>query len=144
MNTYLLLHLIAGCMFSLWKSVVAHFLYLAVLFLSVLGQIWWIRCLCLFTTLFISKAGLDIWLILYLLFCFWQFNLVWINMYAGLAHPPLYFYSGGVKEFLATVKQHVLLVRLASGLTPWFFFILSLSLVNNIVTILLIICCTTY
>lgn len=31
---------------------------------------------------------------------------------AGLAFPPLYFYTGGVREFLATVKQHVLLVRL--------------------------------
>ncbi|KAL0451893.1 UNVERIFIED_CONTAM: TBC1 domain family member 17, partial [Sesamum latifolium] len=29
----------------------------------------------------------------------------------GLAFPPLYFYNGGVREFLATVKQHVLLVR---------------------------------
>nr|XP_025630407.1 TBC1 domain family member 15 isoform X2 [Arachis hypogaea] len=29
----------------------------------------------------------------------------------GLAYPPLYFYSGGVKEFLATIKQHVLLLR---------------------------------
>lgn len=33
-------------------------------------------------------------------------------LFAGLAFPPLYFYNGGVKEFLATVKQHVLLVRL--------------------------------
>ncbi|KAJ7956730.1 RabGAP/TBC domain-containing protein [Quillaja saponaria] len=31
----------------------------------------------------------------------------------GLAFPPLYFYSGGVKKFLATVKQHVFLVRSA-------------------------------
>ncbi|XVF34612.1 hypothetical protein REPUB_Repub18cG0074100 [Reevesia pubescens] len=31
----------------------------------------------------------------------------------GLAFPPLYFYNGGVKEFLATVKQHVLLLRSA-------------------------------
>jgi hypothetical protein len=32
--------------------------------------------------------------------------------FAGLAFPPLYFYNGGVKEFLATIKQHVFLVRL--------------------------------
>ncbi|QHN92094.1 TBC1 domain family member [Arachis hypogaea] len=30
-----------------------------------------------------------------------------------LVYPPLYFYSGGVKEFLATIKQHVLLLRSA-------------------------------
>lgn len=30
----------------------------------------------------------------------------------GLAFPPLYFYNGGVKEFLGTIKQHVFLVRL--------------------------------
>ncbi|PPS12609.1 hypothetical protein GOBAR_AA08034 [Gossypium barbadense] len=28
-----------------------------------------------------------------------------------LAFPPLYFYNGGVREFLATVKQHVLLME---------------------------------
>lgn len=32
--------------------------------------------------------------------------------FIGLAYPPLYFYNGGVKEFLATIKQHVFLVRL--------------------------------
>ncbi|KAK9690543.1 hypothetical protein RND81_09G136300 [Saponaria officinalis] len=32
-------------------------------------------------------------------------------LFAGLAFPPLYFYNGGVKEFLATIKQHVSLVR---------------------------------
>ncbi|XP_019452646.1 PREDICTED: TBC1 domain family member 17-like [Lupinus angustifolius] len=39
----------------------------------------------------------------------WQYIIVVLS--TGLAYPPLYFYSGGVKEFLATVKQHVLLVR---------------------------------
>uniref|UniRef100_A0A7N0ZYH8 TBC1 domain family member 15 n=1 Tax=Kalanchoe fedtschenkoi TaxID=63787 RepID=A0A7N0ZYH8_KALFE len=29
----------------------------------------------------------------------------------GLAFPPLYFYNGGVREFLATTKQHVFIVR---------------------------------
>ncbi|MBA0777395.1 hypothetical protein Gotri_005415 [Gossypium trilobum] len=33
--------------------------------------------------------------------------------FAGLAYPTLYFYNGGVREFLATVKQHVLLMRSA-------------------------------
>ncbi|MFQ6627638.1 hypothetical protein Gotur_004727 [Gossypium turneri] len=28
-----------------------------------------------------------------------------------LAFPPLYFYNGGVREFLTTIKQHVFLVR---------------------------------
>ncbi|KAH1067771.1 hypothetical protein J1N35_032758 [Gossypium stocksii] len=32
---------------------------------------------------------------------------------SGLAFPPLYFYNGGVREFLATVKQHVVLLRSA-------------------------------
>ncbi|KAJ1443915.1 Rab-GTPase-TBC domain [Sesbania bispinosa] len=41
----------------------------------------------------------------------WQYIIVVQS--SGLAHPPLYFYSGGVKEFLATIKQHVLLVRSA-------------------------------
>ncbi|KAL5065146.1 hypothetical protein RYX36_026883 [Vicia faba] len=41
----------------------------------------------------------------------WQYIIVVLS--SGLAHPPLYFYSGGVKEFLATIKQHVLLVRSA-------------------------------
>ncbi|KAI4379485.1 hypothetical protein MLD38_005775 [Melastoma candidum] len=41
----------------------------------------------------------------------WQYIIV--VMSSGLAHPPLYFYSGGVKEFLATIKQHVFLVRSA-------------------------------
>ncbi|KAL0382891.1 UNVERIFIED_CONTAM: TBC1 domain family member 15, partial [Sesamum calycinum] len=39
----------------------------------------------------------------------WQYIIV--VMSSGLAFPPLYFYNGGVREFLATVKQHVLLVR---------------------------------
>ncbi|OIV99898.1 hypothetical protein TanjilG_26236 [Lupinus angustifolius] len=41
----------------------------------------------------------------------WQYVIVVLS--SGLAYPPLYFYSGGVKEFLATIKQHVLLVRSA-------------------------------
>ncbi|CAL0325651.1 unnamed protein product [Lupinus luteus] len=41
----------------------------------------------------------------------WQYIIVVLS--SGLAYPPLYFYSGGVKEFLATIKQHVLLVRSA-------------------------------
>ena len=39
----------------------------------------------------------------------WQYIIVVLS--SGLAYPPLYFYSGGVKEFLATIKQHVLLLR---------------------------------
>ncbi|CAJ1944606.1 unnamed protein product [Sphenostylis stenocarpa] len=39
----------------------------------------------------------------------WQYIIVVLS--SGLAYPPLYFYSGGVKEFLATIKQNVLLVR---------------------------------
>ncbi|XP_040971042.1 TBC1 domain family member 17 isoform X2 [Gossypium hirsutum] len=41
----------------------------------------------------------------------WQYIIVVLSF--GLAFPPLYFYNGGVREFLATVKQHVLLVRSA-------------------------------
>ncbi|KAL4296837.1 hypothetical protein GQ457_12G023910 [Hibiscus cannabinus] len=41
----------------------------------------------------------------------WQYIIVVLSF--GLAYPPLYFYNGGVREFLATVKQHVLLVRSA-------------------------------
>ncbi|XP_058760041.1 uncharacterized protein LOC131633335 [Vicia villosa] len=43
----------------------------------------------------------------------WQYIIVVLS--SGLAHPPLYFYSGGVKEFLATIKQHVLLARSAEN-----------------------------
>ena len=32
-------------------------------------------------------------------------------LFSGLAFPPLYFYNGGVREFLATVKQQSFLVR---------------------------------
>ncbi|KAL5183532.1 TBC1 domain family member 15 [Glycine soja] len=39
----------------------------------------------------------------------WQYVIVVLS--SGPSYPPLYFYSGGVKEFLATIKQHVLLVR---------------------------------
>ncbi|KAJ8753176.1 hypothetical protein K2173_017755 [Erythroxylum novogranatense] len=39
----------------------------------------------------------------------WQYIIVVLS--SGLAFPPLYFYNGGVKEFLATVKQHVFIVR---------------------------------
>ncbi|KAK1437462.1 hypothetical protein QVD17_03253 [Tagetes erecta] len=39
----------------------------------------------------------------------WQYVIVVLS--SGLAFPPLYFYSGGLREFLATIKQHVLMVR---------------------------------
>ncbi|XVF88339.1 hypothetical protein PTKIN_Ptkin19aG0042900 [Pterospermum kingtungense] len=41
----------------------------------------------------------------------WQYIIVVLS--SGLAFPPLYFYNGGVREFLATVKQHIFLVRSA-------------------------------
>ncbi|XP_059635136.1 uncharacterized protein LOC132277317 isoform X3 [Cornus florida] len=41
----------------------------------------------------------------------WQYIIVVLS--SGLAFPPLYFYNGGVKEFLATIKQHVFLARSA-------------------------------
>ncbi|GAB4832834.1 hypothetical protein Ancab_006849 [Ancistrocladus abbreviatus] len=41
----------------------------------------------------------------------WQYIIVVSS--DGLAYPPLYFYNGGVREFLATIKQHVFLVRSA-------------------------------
>ncbi|KAG9450629.1 hypothetical protein H6P81_010594 [Aristolochia fimbriata] len=41
----------------------------------------------------------------------WQYIIVVLQ--TGLAFPPLYFYNGGVREFLATIKQHVPLVRSA-------------------------------
>lgn len=41
----------------------------------------------------------------------WQYVIVVLS--SGLAYPPLYFYNGGVKEFLATIKQHVYLARSA-------------------------------
>ncbi|KAG4189685.1 hypothetical protein ERO13_A08G238200v2 [Gossypium hirsutum] len=39
----------------------------------------------------------------------WQYIIVVLS--SGLAFPPLYFYNGGVREFLTTIKQHVFLVR---------------------------------
>ncbi|KAF5175973.1 Tbc1 domain family member [Thalictrum thalictroides] len=39
----------------------------------------------------------------------WQYLIIVLS--SGLAFPPLYFYNGGVREFLATIKQHVFLVR---------------------------------
>ncbi|XP_058182124.1 uncharacterized protein LOC131300342 isoform X3 [Rhododendron vialii] len=39
----------------------------------------------------------------------WQYLIVVLS--SGLAFPPLYFYNGGVREFLASVKRHVFLVR---------------------------------
>ncbi|CAM8969332.1 unnamed protein product [Rhodiola kirilowii] len=39
----------------------------------------------------------------------WQYIIVVLS--SGLAFPPLYFYNGGVREFLATTKQHVFIVR---------------------------------
>ncbi|KAI7988985.1 TBC1 domain family member 15 [Camellia lanceoleosa] len=41
----------------------------------------------------------------------WQYIIVVLS--SGLAFPPFYFYNGGVKELLATIKQHVSLVRSA-------------------------------
>uniref|UniRef100_A0A162AA08 Rab-GAP TBC domain-containing protein n=1 Tax=Daucus carota subsp. sativus TaxID=79200 RepID=A0A162AA08_DAUCS len=41
----------------------------------------------------------------------WQYIIVVLS--SGLAFPPLYFYNGGVREFLGTIKQHVSLVRSA-------------------------------
>ncbi|CBI28236.3 uncharacterized protein LOC100260961 isoform X2 [Vitis vinifera] len=41
----------------------------------------------------------------------WQYVIVVLS--SGLAFPPLYFYNGGVREFLATIKQHAFLVRSA-------------------------------
>ncbi|KAK6945138.1 Rab-GTPase-TBC domain [Dillenia turbinata] len=41
----------------------------------------------------------------------WQYIIVVLS--SGLAFPPLYFYNGGVREFLATIKQHIFLVRSA-------------------------------
>ncbi|XP_057856368.1 uncharacterized protein LOC131065754 isoform X2 [Cryptomeria japonica] len=41
----------------------------------------------------------------------WQYIIV--VLISGLAFPPLYFYNGGVREFLATLKEHVFLVRSA-------------------------------
>uniref|UniRef100_A0A0V0IMF0 TBC1 domain family member 15 n=1 Tax=Solanum chacoense TaxID=4108 RepID=A0A0V0IMF0_SOLCH len=41
----------------------------------------------------------------------WQYVIVVLS--SGLAFPPLYFYNGGVREFLATIKQHAYLVRSA-------------------------------
>ncbi|MBA0838776.1 hypothetical protein Goarm_004568, partial [Gossypium armourianum] len=43
----------------------------------------------------------------------YQYMLRTLSKEDGLAFPPLYFYNGGVREFLATVKQHVLLMRSA-------------------------------
>ncbi|GKC44399.1 RabGAP/TBC domain-containing protein [Tanacetum coccineum] len=39
----------------------------------------------------------------------WQYVIVVLS--SGLAYPPLYFYSGGVREFLTIIKQHVLIAR---------------------------------
>ncbi|XP_008785780.1 TBC1 domain family member 15 [Phoenix dactylifera] len=41
----------------------------------------------------------------------WQYIIVVLS--SGLAFPPLYFYSGGVREFLATLKQHIFIMRSA-------------------------------
>ncbi|KAM7262568.1 hypothetical protein ACFE04_000251 [Oxalis oulophora] len=41
----------------------------------------------------------------------WQYVIVVLA--SGLAYPPFYFYNGGVREFLATIKQHTFLVRSA-------------------------------
>lgn len=41
----------------------------------------------------------------------WQYVIVVLS--SGLAYPPLYFYNGGVREFIATVKQHIFIARSA-------------------------------
>ncbi|KAK8953813.1 hypothetical protein KSP39_PZI002596 [Platanthera zijinensis] len=41
----------------------------------------------------------------------WQHIIV--VLLSGLTFPPLYFYTGGVREFLATLKQYVFIVRSA-------------------------------
>ncbi|PPR86696.1 hypothetical protein GOBAR_AA33996 [Gossypium barbadense] len=42
----------------------------------------------------------------------WQYIIVVLSSGRNrLALPPLYFYNGGVREFLTTIKQHVFLVR---------------------------------
>lgn len=53
-------------------------------------------------------------LLLIIFLCFQKFfpNFIVIaKSFAGLAFPPLYFYNGGVRDFLATIKQNVFLVR---------------------------------
>lgn len=39
----------------------------------------------------------------------WQYIIVVLT--SGLAFPPLYFHNGGIKEFLATLKEHVHIFR---------------------------------
>ncbi|KAG6551031.1 hypothetical protein Mapa_007264 [Marchantia paleacea] len=41
----------------------------------------------------------------------WQYIIIVLT--SGLAFPPLYFHNGGVKEFLATIRNHAILVRSA-------------------------------
>lgn len=48
-----------------------------------------------------------------LIYIYFSCQLISLHTYAGLAFPPLYFYSGGVREFLATLKQHIFIMRLA-------------------------------
>ncbi|GAB2232557.1 hypothetical protein Droror1_Dr00011597 [Drosera rotundifolia] len=43
----------------------------------------------------------------------WQYIVVLLS--SVLAYPPLYFYNGGVNEFLDTINQHVFLVRSVVG-----------------------------
>jgi hypothetical protein len=42
----------------------------------------------------------------------WQYIIIVLT--SGLAFPPLYFNNGGVREFLATLKAHAILVRLVT------------------------------
>jgi hypothetical protein len=42
----------------------------------------------------------------------WQYIIIVLT--SGLAFPPLYFNNGGVREFLATLKSHAILVRLVT------------------------------
>ncbi|CAN6450986.1 unnamed protein product [Victoria cruziana] len=41
------------------------------------------------------------------------FQYIIVVLRSGLAYPPLYFYNGGVREFLGALKQHVFLARSA-------------------------------
>jgi hypothetical protein len=88
---------------------------------------WCVCVLCLWLWVLGFKIeSIDTW------FYFSSF-LKW-RCFAGLAFPQLYFYNGGVKEFLATIKQHVFIVRLATDLVcnSFYFEILFLDLFLSI------------
>lgn len=51
----------------------------------------------------------------------WLSKLNLVMHCAGLALAPLYFHTGGVREFLGTLRSHALLVRLVfKHLNDWF------------------------